>query len=209
MTAYFGLLDVGEPAGGRHRRRVRRGRRGRHDRRPDRQAQGLPRGRHRRRPGEVRVAGRRARLRRGDRLQGRGRPPRAARARARRHRRLLRQRRRRDPRRRAGAASPRTRASSSAARSRSTTRPTAMRGPEQLHVAARQPRAHGGLGRVRLRRPLRARPAREHRAAGCAEGKLVSREDIVDGGVEAFRDALLKLFAARTPASSCCASPDE
>jgi len=27
------------------------------------------------------------------------------------------------------------------------------------------------------------------------EGKLISREDIVDGGVSAFPDALLKLFA--------------
>ena len=53
MTAYAGLLAIGQPqpgetvvVGGRHRGRRRR-------RRPDRQAQGLPRGRHRRRRGEM------------------------------------------------------------------------------------------------------------------------------------------------------------
>ena len=53
MTAYFGLLDIGKPQGGRDRGRLRRGGRGRHDRRADREDQGLPRGRHRRRAREV------------------------------------------------------------------------------------------------------------------------------------------------------------
>ena len=73
LTAYFGLLDVGQAAGGRDGRRLRRRRGGRQRRRADRQAQGRPSDRHRRRRGEVPLAGRRARLRRRDRLQGRGR----------------------------------------------------------------------------------------------------------------------------------------
>ena len=74
MTAYFGLLDVGAPKDGRDGRRLGR-RRGRRQRRsgPDRQDQGLPRRRHRRWARQVRLDRRRARLRRGHRLQGRGR----------------------------------------------------------------------------------------------------------------------------------------
>ncbi len=48
LTAYFGLLDIGQPKDGRDRRRFRRGRRRGLDRRPDRQDQGLPRRGHRR-----------------------------------------------------------------------------------------------------------------------------------------------------------------
>ena len=55
--------------GGRNGRGLRRGRRGGHRRRAGREDQGLPRGRHCRRPGQVPLARRRARLRRGDRLQ--------------------------------------------------------------------------------------------------------------------------------------------
>ncbi len=69
MTAYFGLLEVGEAEGRRHRRGFRRRRRGRLDRRPDRENQGLPRDRHRRRRGQVQLHRRRTRLRRRDRLQ--------------------------------------------------------------------------------------------------------------------------------------------
>ena len=78
MTAYFGLLDVGELKDGRHCRGVGGGRRRRQCRGPDRQAEGRAGDRHRRRRGEVPLARRRARLRRGDRLQGAGRAPRAA-----------------------------------------------------------------------------------------------------------------------------------
>ena len=53
MTAYFGLLDIGKPEGGRHGRRLGRGGRRRQRRRPDRQDQGLPRRRDRRGRGEV------------------------------------------------------------------------------------------------------------------------------------------------------------
>ena len=59
------------------RRRLRRGRVGREHRRPDRAHQGMPRDRDRGRTGQVPLARRGARLRRGHRLQG-GRPPRAA-----------------------------------------------------------------------------------------------------------------------------------
>ncbi|MCW3068366.1 MAG: NADP-dependent oxidoreductase [Solirubrobacterales bacterium] len=41
----------------------------------------------------------------------------------------------------------------------------------------------------------RYRQAAAELAAWLAEGRLVSREDVVDGGVEAFHDVLLKLFA--------------
>ena len=56
LTAYFGLLRIGDPQRGRDRCGVGRRRLGRLDRRPDRQDQGLPRGRHRRRPAEMRLA---------------------------------------------------------------------------------------------------------------------------------------------------------
>ena len=58
MTAYFGLLDVGQPKPGETV--VVSGAAGAvgADRRPDREDQGLPRGRHRRRHGEVRLRGR-------------------------------------------------------------------------------------------------------------------------------------------------------
>ena len=79
LTAYFGLLEVGQPKAGRHRAGVGGGRRGRHDGRPDRQARRLPGRRHGGRPGQVRLAGARTRLRRGGRLQGGRRVPRAAR----------------------------------------------------------------------------------------------------------------------------------
>ena len=49
LTAYKGLLEVGQAQRGRDRGRVGRCGRGRLDRRPDRQDQGLPRRRHRRR----------------------------------------------------------------------------------------------------------------------------------------------------------------
>ena len=53
MTAYTGLLNIGQPKSGRDRRRRRGDRAGRLPRRPDREAQRLPRGRHRRRAGQV------------------------------------------------------------------------------------------------------------------------------------------------------------
>ena len=74
----------------------------------------------------------------------------------------------------------------------STTRPTGMQRPDELHVAARQPREHDRLRRVRLRRPLRRGGARDG-AAGWPPGKLKSREDVVEG-LERFPDALLELF---------------
>ena len=69
LTAYFGLLNIGQPESGRDRRRLGGGGLGRLDRRPDRQDQGLPRRRHRRRPGQMRLARQGARLRRRRRLQ--------------------------------------------------------------------------------------------------------------------------------------------
>ena len=49
MTAYFGLLDVGQPKAGDDGRGLRRRGRGGLGGRADREDQGLPRGRHRRR----------------------------------------------------------------------------------------------------------------------------------------------------------------
>ena len=71
-TAYFGLLDHGEPKPGETLVVSRRRRRRRLGRRADRQDQGLPRRRHRRQRREVPLDPRGARLRRGDQLQDRG-----------------------------------------------------------------------------------------------------------------------------------------
>ena len=67
FTAYAGLLEIGQPEGGRDRRRRRGHRPGRQRRRPDRQDQGRPRRRHRRRSRQGARADRGVRLRRGDR----------------------------------------------------------------------------------------------------------------------------------------------
>ena len=72
LTAHIGLLEIGQPAAGRHGRGLGRSRLGRLVRRADRQAPGLRAG-HRRRRRQVRLAHGRARRGRGDRLQGRGR----------------------------------------------------------------------------------------------------------------------------------------
>ena len=77
LTAYFGLLDVGQTRARPDRRRLRCRRVGRQHRRPDRADQGLPRDRDRGRTGQVPLAGRGARIRRRHRLQG-GRAARAA-----------------------------------------------------------------------------------------------------------------------------------
>lgn len=53
LTAYFGLLEVGQPQARRLRGRLGRCRRHGHGRRPDRQDQGMPGDRHRRRPREM------------------------------------------------------------------------------------------------------------------------------------------------------------
>ena len=55
MTAYFGLLDIGQPKAWRDGGRLGRLRRGRQRGRPDREDQGLPRRRHRRRQAEMRL----------------------------------------------------------------------------------------------------------------------------------------------------------
>ena len=65
-------------------------------------------------------------------------------------------------------------------------------GPEQLPVAAGQPRPHEGHRRVRLRRPLRRGGARDGRLDG-TRASCKSREDIVEG-LETFPETLLKLF---------------
>ena len=71
MTAFVGLIDIGQPKAGRDGRRLRGLRRRRRRRRTAREDQGLPRRRHRRRDGQVPLCGRGARLRRVHQLQDR------------------------------------------------------------------------------------------------------------------------------------------
>ncbi len=66
--------------------------------------------------------------------------------------------------------------------------------PGELPGAAGVPRLDDRDGRVRLRRALRRRPWREI-AGWLREGRLVAREHVVEGGIDVFPDALLKLFA--------------
>ena len=63
----------------------------------------------------------------------------------------------------------------------------------QLPVAARQPREHDRLRRVRLRRSLRRGRAARWRG-WLAAGKLISREEVAHG-LETFPDTLLRLFS--------------
>src|SRR4051794_11156580 len=169
MTAYFGLLDIGQPkegetvvvsgaAGGGGGARGRGGRGGR-DRRADREDQGLPRRRDRRRTREVPHADRRVRLRRRDRLQVGRAPPSAAREVPRPRERVLRQRRRRGARRGACAARAR-RADRDLRRGVAVQREHDAR-PLELHGAARAACPHGGLRGVRLRVALRRSSARD------------------------------------------------
>ena len=67
-----------------------------------------------------------------------------------------------------------------------------MKGPANYLAAARQPREHDRLRRVRLRRALRRGRGRD--GGWLAAGKLKSREDIVEG-LETFPETLLKLFS--------------
>ena len=69
VTAWYGLTQIIAPKAGRDRGGQRRQRRGRRRRRPACQGARLPRGGHRRRRRQVRLRGRRARLRRLHRLQ--------------------------------------------------------------------------------------------------------------------------------------------
>ena len=62
LTAYFGILDIGQPKARRDLRGLRRGRRNRLDCRADCQAQGLPGHRHCRRTGKMPLADRRSPL---------------------------------------------------------------------------------------------------------------------------------------------------
>ena len=66
LTAYFGTLAVGAVKAARHVRGLGRGGRNRFGVRDDRQDQRMPRSRYRGRTREVRLAGERGRLRRGD-----------------------------------------------------------------------------------------------------------------------------------------------
>ena len=201
MTAYFGLLDVGQPKARRHGGGFGRRRRGGTDRGPAGQDQRLPRGGHRRRPCQVRLGRQGARLRRLHRLQGAGAGRRGAlgcgarRAQAalpERRRRLLRQRRRADPRRGAGAHQPQG-AHRDLRRDRAVQRHQRHSGSEELHVAAGQPRAHGGHGGVRL--------CRAFSAGGGRTGGVPERRPHQEQGRRrarrraAFPATLLKLFS--------------
>ena len=137
LTAYFGLLDIGRPEGGRHRASC--------PARPARWAASSGRSRRSRAPA---WSGSRAGRRSAALIEELGfdaaidykserRARRAARALPGPRRRVLRQRRRRDPRRWPDPDRRVARESSSAARSPSTTTTGPMTGPGELHGAAR------------------------------------------------------------------------
>ena len=107
-------------------------------------------------------------------------------------RRLLRQRRRRDPRHRRSPSSAAAPASSSAARSRSTTPPRASPGPKN-YLSLLVNRA-SMQGMVVFDYADRYGEAAKEMAGWLGQGKLVSREEVVEGGVEDFPETLLRLF---------------
>ena len=53
----------------------------------------------------------------------------------------------------------------------------------------------------------RSAQARTELAGWLSEGRLISREDILEGGVRAFPDALLKLFAGENVGKLVLAMP--
>ncbi len=109
-------------------------------------------------------------------------------------RRLFRQRRRRHPRRRADPHQPARRASSSAARSRSTTTPTPVKGPANyLSLLVNRARMEGI---VVFDYADRYHEGAAQMAQWMKEGNFKTREDIVDG-LENFPQTLLMLFEGR------------
>ena len=77
--------------------------------------------------------------------------------------------------------------------------------PGQLPGADRSPRVDDRDARARLRGPLRRGPA--ELAGWLREGRLISREQIVEGGVRAFPDALPKLFTGENTGKLMLAVP--
>ena len=190
MTAYFGLLDIGRPNQGDTV--VVSGRAGavgsvvgQIAKLKGCRAVGIAGG-----SGEMPVRHRRARLRRGDRLQGgrRRRGPRGALPG--RRRRLLRQRRRRDPRRRPRPARPAARVAICGAISQYNSTDAAKGPANYLSLLVNRARMQGFV--VFDYADRYAEAAREM-AGWMAAGKLKSREDVVEG-LETFPDTLLKLF---------------
>ena len=209
VTAYFGLLDVGRPEAGNDGRRLRRRRSGRRPGRPDRQAEGMPRGRDRGWHGQVSLRVRGARLRRRDRLQGRGHRRRPRRALPAWDRRVLRQRRRRR------SSTPPSRTSPAFARvvicgAISQYNATgAMKGPSNYMSLLVN---HASMtGFVMSDYLDRYNEAVKQLAAWLTAGELVALEDIAVG-LENFPDTLLRLFKGQNTGQARArrsARPDE
>ena len=180
MTAYFGLLHVGQPKPGEtvvvsaalRRRRPGGG--------PDCEDHGLPHRRHRRRHKEVRLRERRTRLRCLHRLQGREGPRRrAARRLPQRARRLFRQCRRRDHRRRP-AQHQLLRPGRAVRLDLAVQRDRRLDGAAPARHLRRQARDRPRLHRHRLR-AVQYGPAMRQMGEWIRDGRLKYREDIVEG----------------------------
>ena len=191
-TAYFGLLEVGQPKAGETvvvSAAVGRGRLGR---RPDRQDQGLPRGRHRRRGREVPLRHARSSASTPASTTRPATSQRAEGSRAQGHRRLLRERRRRDPRHGADAderVRPHRRVRPDLRPTTPPRRPQAPRTSAPCSPSACACRASScSTGPAACRRPSPS-SAQWHK-----EGKLKIREDVREGGVDAFPDVLNLLY---------------
>ncbi len=183
MTAYTGLLNIGQPKSGRDRRGRRGDRAGRLARRPDREDQRLPRGRHRRRRRQVPGADRGARLRRRRRPPRAGFPGEAQGRLPEGHRRLFRERRRRGVGR--GVPAPqrlRAHAGVRAHRQLQHDRAAAGPGPHGRDLPRRPDEAphHPRLHRLGL--PGAGAGVRDARSAQwLREGRIKYREDVVEG----------------------------
>ena len=198
LTAYLGVLEVAQAAGGRDVPACRRPRAASASiAGPDRQAAGRARDRHRGLAREVRVGRRRARLRRVHRLQARRRRGAA----------------RRSSRRRAStsssttsaancstpccAASRCTAASCCAATSRRYNLDGAAAAAAQHALPHGQAGAHGGLQHPRPLGRLRRR-GRSSSPRGSPTGKIKHKLDVLDG-LERAPEALVRLFSRRPP----------
>ena len=203
LTAYFGLLDIGQPGAGTDGRGVGRGRCGRLGGRADRQDQGLSRrSGSPEAPRSAATSSRSSASTPASTTSPRTSWPRCV-STAGRDRRLLRQRRRRDPRRGAGAARRHARVVICGAISQYNAT-GAMRGPSNYMSLLVNHASMTGFVIVDYFDRL-AEGAKEM-GGWLAAGQLKTFEDIATGGIEKFPTRCCGCSAARTSASWCSRS---
>ena len=190
MTAFVGLMDIGQPKAGRDGRRLRRVGRGWSGRRSAREDQGMPRGRRRRVARQVQVRRRGARVRRVHQLQDRRPRAGAEGGVSRRGRHLFRERRRRAV--RGDPARHQQRGAHPAVRRHLGVQRDREHAGSEPAAAAGQPRDDQGVHRQRSHRIARRRSCRRSRHWSCRAASSSARTSSTDS------------TTPRTRSSGCC-----